>query len=651
MSAEFSYKDLTASDSIRLLLLQPRAASKDDEIHCNLQHTTLSECQTDPTLQYTALSYVWGNEEEQGTIFVEGAERHVTANLFRALRSIRHKSKELAFWVDAVCINQQNLTERSQQVRFMGSIYAAAWHTIIYLGESDENSDRAMEALRDDSSIYTLDYYETIRSCIVSSILSRGWFTRVWVLQELALSQNPIIQCGQSRVNWGRLPSFLSQVDEYLNQQANIASTPQPQLPKTEQLIMDMQEAREKSQIGNINRKLVQKHQTLLDLVTFRGLSRAATRLSLKEGVRNKDSTASPAQSNTVPIQQIPASTGPVTPVAQVDSNWTGQDITIDYEKTAAEVYNEFAQRAIENSGDLSITHHIQKTHPQPRLPGLASWAPDWTLREQQQIVPISGVLGKPAYILPQQHLVHTFVQGKPILGLLGNPVYCVRSTSQLIDLRSWDYTLNSDHEKQLSNIDTGVRLVTEKHIMLYRTTYERMRQKLGPKVLRPLVKHEIRDYYSQLDNYVRPNNFLWALGVSGIESETPSIADYLVRSISKQGERSIIKGRRVALLENGSNAFVPACAEKGDHMFVTNLNPVPVILREYKGPDDLSAEYSLRSHFDGYFKSRPDSELAPLRLFIPHYTFVGECFINERLLNIFGRNETRDYHHIIALH
>jgi hypothetical protein len=265
MSTEFSYKNLTALDSIRLLLLQPRAASKDDEIHCNLQHTTLSEYENDLTFQYIALSYVWGNEEDQGKIFVEGIERHVTANLCRALRSIRHESKELPLWVDAVCINQQNSKERSQQVRFMGSIYAAARSTIIYLGESDEESDWAIEALRDVSSAVTspggLLYDESIKNCIVSSLLSRTWFTRVWVLQELALSQNPIIQCGLSRVNWGRLPSFLSNIDEYLNQQASTAnSTP----PEAEQLMMDMQEAREKIQIGNINRKFVKKHQTLL---------------------------------------------------------------------------------------------------------------------------------------------------------------------------------------------------------------------------------------------------------------------------------------------------------------------------------------------------------------------------------------------------
>lgn len=681
MSAQFSYKNLTASDSIRLLLLQPRAASKDVEIHCNLQHTTLSECQNDLTSHYIALSYVWGNEEERGAIFVEGVERHVTANLFRALCSIRHESKELSLWVDAICINQLNPKERSQQVRLMGSIYAAATNTVIYLGESDPYSDRAMEALRDVSSLYTLTYDETIKNCIVSSILSRTWFTRVWVLQELALSQNPIIQCGQSRVNWGRLPSFLSHINEYMNQRANVASTPQPQLPESEQLMVDMQEAREKIQIGKISRKLVQKHQTLLDLVRsrsglgakdprdiifahigmvdhvsgdqldFKAPSRAATRLGLGEGLKNQDSTSNPSQSDVVSTDQSSASVGAV---SQVDSNWTGQDITIDYEKTVAEVYNEFAQRAIENSGDLSITHHIETTYPQMRLPGLASWAPDWTLREQQSMIPISGLGEVPDSILYPYHLVHTFVQGKPILGLLGNPLSRIQSTSQLIDLHNWKYTPDSGLQRRLLNTAAKNGLVTEQHIMMYRAIYGRVRQIIGHEVLLPLLEGKIHDYYYALkEDSVKPNNILWALGLSDDGSiATRSIADYLVRSIRKPGERSIVEGRRIALLENGLNALVPACAEFGDHLFFTNTqyrHPPLLILRDYQGPDEIATESSLRHSLDVYLPFPASAPIA--RLPVRHYTFVGEFFIEMRaVLHTKNLYDLRD-REIVALH
>jgi hypothetical protein len=268
MSIDLSYRSLTAADAIRLLLLQPRADSKDDEIHCKLQHTTLSDCETDLTFQYIALSYVWGNEEDQEKIFVDGIEFHVTPNLFRALRSIRHESKELPLWVDAVCINQQNPKERGQQVRFMGFIYASARNTIICLGESDEESDRAIQALNDTDTVPDspeLVDGRSIKDCIVSFILSRPWFTRVWVLQELALSQNPIIQCGLSRVRWRRLPDFLSGIEE-----GQGLSTIRSKRPEAEKLLIDMQEARERIQIGSITGKPDPKEQNLLDLVRWR---------------------------------------------------------------------------------------------------------------------------------------------------------------------------------------------------------------------------------------------------------------------------------------------------------------------------------------------------------------------------------------------
>jgi hypothetical protein len=80
--------------------------------------------------------------------YVFGHDNKVAANLFCALRDIQHATKELPLWADAICINQNDVEERNQQVSIMGSINAAAAYTIIYLGKSDEGSERAMKALK-----------------------------------------------------------------------------------------------------------------------------------------------------------------------------------------------------------------------------------------------------------------------------------------------------------------------------------------------------------------------------------------------------------------------------------------------------------------------------------------------------------------------
>jgi hypothetical protein len=399
------------------------------------------------------------------------------------------------------------------------------------------------------------------------------------------------------------------------------------------------------------------------DQVDFRALSRAATRLSLGEEQKGKGLTSRPPRSSTLSTE---LSSTPADAVSQVDSDWMGQDISIDYEKTVAEVYNEFAQKAIENSQDLSVTHHNQITYPQGRLPGLASWAPDWTLRQRQQIIPISRSRDTD-WLLDGLQFVHTYVREHSILGVLGNPLTRIKNRSQVIDLHNMDFSSVRGLDNWSFNSLTknaGQLRATEKHIMLYRAIYERWRKELGYEVLLPLVERKISDYYRDSETHFtdtgKETHILWALGFveKDASTEALSVADYLVKAPRNQSERSIIQGRRVAVLDNGLTALVPACAEKGDFIFATNLHPALVLLRGHKGPNDTSAESSMRSHFNAALTSRPasktrwlrrpQSELLPVR----HYTFIGDCFVDPK--GPFPSKEEqeirRDYH-IAALH
>lgn len=66
---------------------------------------------------------------------------NITANLGAVLRDIRDMNKVLTIWVDALCINQDDIFERNQQVRIMGEIYRQASSTIIYLGPTSQDID------------------------------------------------------------------------------------------------------------------------------------------------------------------------------------------------------------------------------------------------------------------------------------------------------------------------------------------------------------------------------------------------------------------------------------------------------------------------------------------------------------------------------
>lgn len=72
---------------------------------------------------FEALSYCWGNAANFLRIYIGKEYIDVTQNLHDALLKLRDKEKARTLWIDAICINQQDLSERSQQVTIMRQIY------------------------------------------------------------------------------------------------------------------------------------------------------------------------------------------------------------------------------------------------------------------------------------------------------------------------------------------------------------------------------------------------------------------------------------------------------------------------------------------------------------------------------------------------
>lgn len=97
--------------------------------------------------KFAALSYVWGVASKSRSILCDGFHLSITPNGYSALLDLRKKLGAFTIWVDAVCIDQQNIREKEYQIPLMGEIYSCAAPTYIWLGEGDERSDRAMKLL------------------------------------------------------------------------------------------------------------------------------------------------------------------------------------------------------------------------------------------------------------------------------------------------------------------------------------------------------------------------------------------------------------------------------------------------------------------------------------------------------------------------
>lgn len=207
-SNPFHYKPLLEWDSIRLLMLEP-SGDRDAELRGSLAHTTIRSCLDDITSGFIALSYHWGDPAPRGSITLDGRHRvGLTASLDAALRDMRDSSVVLRIWADALCIDQEKVEEKNTQVPLMGSIYGAADHTVIYLGPLTSKAERVLARA---ARWHELDENEREEAIVLAEedILLRPWFARTWILQELVLSRDPLVQCGRLRARWMNLRSLL----------------------------------------------------------------------------------------------------------------------------------------------------------------------------------------------------------------------------------------------------------------------------------------------------------------------------------------------------------------------------------------------------------------------------------------------------------
>jgi hypothetical protein len=90
-----------------------------------------------------------GESTITSSIEINGRKVHVTANLLSALRRFRKKTRDRILLIDALCIDQSNLVERAEQVRHIVSIYQRARRVLIWLGETNTDSDLAMDLLEE----------------------------------------------------------------------------------------------------------------------------------------------------------------------------------------------------------------------------------------------------------------------------------------------------------------------------------------------------------------------------------------------------------------------------------------------------------------------------------------------------------------------
>ncbi|TGO20359.1 hypothetical protein BPAE_0303g00030 [Botrytis paeoniae] len=217
---------------VRLVTLLPGGFSED--IYCTLTTVSLID---EPV--YEALSYVWGNPTNKCDINLQGLSFPVTTNLESALRYLRYRDLPRVLWIDAICINQEDIPERNSQVQYMGTIYSKSSIVLAWLGEPktnkclpssfiagwmdklipegddiDEERDndlvfdtfemmlKDLEAHweSDDDDVASFSTQNLRTGAGIIRLFENPWWNRMWTVQEALLGKNTLLISGRRSI-------------------------------------------------------------------------------------------------------------------------------------------------------------------------------------------------------------------------------------------------------------------------------------------------------------------------------------------------------------------------------------------------------------------------------------------------------------------
>lgn len=221
------YESLPPGDSwenyrpwTRILHLQPGSGSARLEV--TLQTEDVQRCNG-----YEALSYVWGDAVSENPLIRDGQPVEIKVNLDAALRSLRHPMHVRRLWVDAVCIDQDNVEEKNGQIRMMRLMYMRATKVIVWLGPKKPGVDEAFKLASQLHQVRMQLLYTpndrmktspaaghdlspaSVRDKIdpnapawthLSEMLDAKWWERVWCIQEFVVSTSCTAQCGDLEI-------------------------------------------------------------------------------------------------------------------------------------------------------------------------------------------------------------------------------------------------------------------------------------------------------------------------------------------------------------------------------------------------------------------------------------------------------------------
>ena len=233
---------------IRLLRLSD--FDSESELEITIRHVSLNNDAGTP-VQYHALSYTWGDTRDLETIRVNGRPFKIRQNLFLFLATAQLQELRHDLWIDQLSIDQNQRTERNEQVAIMAEIYSKAAKVIVWLGYGLEMEEAVLTDIRDLAELpRSLDLstnqftnppvgqhglqFELLLKLLGSNLLSlfeNPYWSRLWIIQELVMAREIELQAGDVRISW----SHFHAIRDHFGKQRTIMSATDD-FPRDEQM-------------------------------------------------------------------------------------------------------------------------------------------------------------------------------------------------------------------------------------------------------------------------------------------------------------------------------------------------------------------------------------------------------------------------------
>ena len=161
------------------------------------------------TPKFAALSYCWGSSTRDCLLpMLTGEIVKITEHLGQIVRELV-QCGITDVWIDQICIDQDNLEEKSIQVAQMLHIYKAADEVLIHLGPLSA-PEKVARFVRDvaprclQQGLPSTNLSPEDLACWFAFIKARksSWFSRTWIVQEMSVNPKTSVLLGLERVPW-----------------------------------------------------------------------------------------------------------------------------------------------------------------------------------------------------------------------------------------------------------------------------------------------------------------------------------------------------------------------------------------------------------------------------------------------------------------